>query len=348
MDKIKVAFMIMISAFIISCNNTEKKAGYSGKDISGEVAIIRDKQTKAASLQINTNGKWELYAGNSVDNIDFSKTIAMGEGSGIFPLNVPADERFYYQLITPEGNAILADSHLPMTGGYNFRDLGGIKNKDGKYVKWGKIFRSDDLNHLTDDDLKYLGSIPLVSIVDFRSEEERKAAPDKNLANLVRNYEYSIAPGNLMNAATFNNEIITVGGMDTLMMKLNELLVTDSVAIEKYRDFFALLQNGDMPLLFHCSAGKDRTGMGAALVLSSLGVDEEIIVNDYLMSNTYLDTKYAKYKEENPAMESLFSVKPEFLKAGLAQIKKDYGSVDNFLTKVLNVDIDKMKELYLY
>lgn len=340
--------MILGTAILTSCAKKET-TGYSGADISKDAAIVRDKATKAASLQLNTEGKWSLYAGSSVDNIDMDKPIAEGTGSGTFPVGVPDTVRSYFQIVTEKGKAILSESHLPMTGGYNFRDLGGYKNAEGRYVKWGKVFRSDDLHNLTDADLKYLSSIPLVSIVDFRSDDEISQAPDKNPSSLKENYKYSISPGNLMEAVVKDINALTVERADQLMKDMNVLLVTDSACIDQYRKFFALLQNpGDAPLMFHCSAGKDRTGMGAALFLSSLGVDEQTIMNDYLSSNTYLADKYAKYKAESPALTSLFEVKQEFLQAGLERIKKDHGSVENYLTKVLNVDIQKMKELYLY
>lgn len=341
--------MALCTFAFASCGKPEPKAEYAGNDISNDVNIIRAKKDKDASIQIYTKGYWKLYAGNSVDNIDLSQPIAEGKDSGTFPINVSADTRSYFQIETEEGKAILSDKHLPMAGGYNYRDLGGYRTADGRYVKWGKIFRSDDLHSLTEADLDYLSSIPLVFIVDFRSEDEMAAAPDKNPKSVKENYKYSISPGNLMNAIQADIQNITAMKADTLMMGMNELLVSDSACISQYRKFFALLQDDDkVPLLFHCSAGKDRTGMGAALILYSLGVDEETIMKDYLLSNKYLANKYAKYKEQFPALSSLFEVKPTFLKAGIDRIKKDHGSVENYLTNVLNVDIAKMRDKYLY
>lgn len=340
--------MILGSLITTACTKKET-ASYSGDDISKDVTIIREKMTKAASLKIFAKGKWALFAGPSVDKIDFSRPIAEGQDSGTFPINVPNDVRSYFQIVTESGNAIVADKHLPMTGGYNFRDMGGYKTTDNKYVKWGKVFRSDDLHNLTDTDLNYLASIPLISIVDFRSGEEIANGADKNPSSVKENYAYSISPGNLMDAVTKDLNSLTPERADQLMMDMNVLLVTDSACIDQYRKYFNLLQNEtDVPLMFHCSAGKDRTGMGAALFLYSLGVDEKTIMNDYLASNIYLANKYAKYKAENPALASLFEVKPEFLQAGIDRIKKDHGSVENYLTNVLDVDIAKMKSIYLY
>lgn len=341
------AFLVFnVIMIFTSCNKTEAPARYEGEDISQHAEIIRDKSTKAASLKINTEGKWTLFSGSSVENIDFSKPLLEGNGSGTFPLAIPDSVRSYFQLITDKGRAILSERHLPMAGGYNFRDLGGYKNKEGKYVKWGKIFRSDDLYHLTSEDLNYLANIPVKSVVDFRSAEEVKKAPDK-VPSSAKEYAYSITPGNLdiqQDISSFTAEAI-----DSVMMSINRMLVTDPSIIKLYKDFFALLQDqNDVPLLFHCTAGKDRTGMGAALILYALGVDEETIFQDYLASNFYLDDKYAQLKQDYPEMASMFEVKRDFLQSGIEQIKKDHGSVENYLKNSLNVDLDKFKEMYLY
>ena len=331
---------------IASCNKQVQKAEYSGENLTGKAEILRDKQTKAATIRIDVPGEWQVYAGPAVEAIDFSKPVASGNIPGVFPIDVPVSTRSYFQLVTPVGKAILAERHLPMTGGYNFRDLGGYRTTDGRYVKWGKILRSDDLHKLTPEDIAYLGSLPLVSVVDFRSAEEMAEAPDKMPASAT-NYACSITPGNLMGA--MDSETLLPGHADSLMREMNRLLVTDSAAIAQYHKLFELLQNErGVPLMFHCSAGKDRTGMGAALILSALGVNEETILNDYLLSNTYLADKYSRYITESPDMEALFTVRREYLEAGLEQIRKDHGSVENYLRNVLDVDLEKMREMYLY
>ncbi len=88
--------------------------------------------------------------------------------------------------------------------------------------------------------------------------------------------------------------------------------------------------------------------MGAALFLYSLGVDEETIFNDYLSSNAYLGDKYAQYTMQYPSLKPLLEVQKEYLKAGIDEIKRNHGPVEQYLENVLNVDIGKMKEIYLY
>lgn len=346
----KIAFIFGLAAIAVF-SSCEKKTGssafYEGKDISMDANIMRDKSTKKASVAVNITGKWVLYGGPSVDEIDFSKALAGGIGAGIYDLDIDSSKRYYFQLVSDSGRAIIADRKLPMEGGYNFRDLGGIKNKDGKFVKWGKLFRSDDLDNLTDGDLAYLSSIPLLSVVDFRTKEEIKDAPDKFPVSVKNDYKLSLSPGNLAAAVTAKD--MSAEKVDTLMMEMNDLLVTDPVCVGQYKEFFKLLQEEKQtPLVFHCSAGKDRTGMAAALILLALNVDEDAILDDYLKSNTNLSGKYDAYIEQYPYLKSAFEVKPEFLKSGISKIKEQYGLVENYLTKELNVDLLKFREMYLY
>lgn len=343
----RLIFILGLTVLLVSCQKEKiSKAVYEGQYVSNEISVTRDKNTKAAILNVNTNKKWELYAGYSTDSIDFTRPLMKGTEGGLYPLEISNTKRSYFQLVTDEGKAILSERHLPMAGGYNFRDLGGILTADGRYVKWGKIFRSDDLNKLTDDDLTYLSNIPITSIVDFRTEREIETAPDKTPASLKNEYTYNITPGKL------SQEDISKATKEELVeeMKLmNRLLVSDSACVAQYKKFFSLLQDEkEVPLMFHCSAGKDRTGMGAALILFALGVNEATIKEDYLASNVYLAGKYTPLIEEHPNMQPLFEVKAEYLEAGIDQMKKDHGSVENYLTNVLGVDIPKFRAMYLY
>ncbi|MDR1504370.1 MAG: tyrosine-protein phosphatase [Prevotella sp.] len=344
----KLYAITILAAILCSCNKgKELKVGYSGEDISKDAEITYDKESKNTFFKITTDGKWSVYSGNSVEAIDFSHPILSGEKEGIYKLNVCDSTRSYYQLITDKGQAILAENHLPMAGGFNFRDLGGIKTKDGRHVKWGKIIRSDELKKLTEADLKYLSSIPIVSIVDFRSKNEIEHAPDLLPASVNNNIQLSIDPGNLLTLQSLTEA--TKDQLDTIMINMNILFVSDSLFIERYKEFFKLLQDEKQtPLLFHCTAGKDRTGMGAALILFALGVDEDTIIKDYLASNIYLKDKYAKEIEMHPMLESVLTVKQKYLQTGIDRIKKEYGSVDKYITTVLNVDTIKFRELYLY
>lgn len=347
--KLKSGFSaILLSATLISCDNKPNTALYSGKDISNDAEVMCSKTTKETTINVDVDGKWQLFTGKNAESIDFSKPILTGEGAGVFPIETGEQALHAYVLETDNGRAAFSAKLLPMEGGFNFRDLGGIKTTDERFVKWGKVFRADELGNLTQMDWNYLATIPLVSIVDFRSMDEVSAKPD-NAPKFVKNqFHLQINPGNLtsmgmdfLNDPSFDSE--------KFMEDLNIQLVSDSTIISQYRQFFRILQNPDsIPLAFHCTAGKDRTGMGAALFLYSLGVDEQTIMSNYMESNINLKEKYKTYIEQYPAMEGLFSVKSQYLESGINYIKQNYGSVEKYLTEALEVDIKLMKKLYLY
>lgn len=339
--------IFVMAAMQIACS-TSKTSFYSGEDISTQAQIIRDKNTKQASFESKSTDSWKLYAGLSVDSIDLSTPILTGKGAGSFPLDIPLDRRSYFKWVTPQGTALLAERHLPMAGGFNFRDLGGYRTQAGRYVKWGKIIRSDDFSTLTDADLNYLSSLPLLTVIDYRSEEEIKAAVDKIPSSVKTHLISSINPGNITSISLLKNMDSTK--LDEYMQQINVEFVTDSHAIAQFRKMFELLQNptDHVSLLYHCTAGKDRTGMASALILYALGVDDKTVMEDYLLSNQFIKEKFEKYTKAYPQFNDLFIVKPEFLQAGLDQINKQYGSVESFLTQQLKVDIEKFRNLYLY
>lgn len=308
--------------------------------------IIREKHTKNASLSLEAEGDWSLYAGDTTDNINRSIPILTGNGSGLFPLNVSTSIRLYFELVCNDEKLIFSEKHLPMAGGYNFRDLGGLKTQEGRTVRWGKLFRADELSNLTEDDVKYLSSIPITSVIDFRAQNEARRSPDKLPSTVHFTYPIAITPGNLSSEGVQANLLKT--NIDSHMKHMNRLLVSDPSCVRAFRIFFAIVQNNlSAPLIFHCSAGKDRAGMATALVLFALGVDEATVMEDYLMSKVYLSDKYDAFIAKYPRAESIFTVKRMFLQAGINQIKRDHGTILNFLTKELKVDIVRMRRLYL-
>ncbi len=230
---------------------------------------------------------------------------------------------------------------LPIQGAYNVRDLGGYKTKDGRQVKWGKVIRSGDLNHLTDSDLLYFSRIPLKSYIDFRDSAEIAAAPDKYPPTVTHLYKLPILAGDLSSISKLTPESAL-----SMLGEMNKEFVKEWQPV--YADFFKILMEEDnSPLLFHCSAGKDRTGYAAALFLSSLGVDRETIIQDYMLSAEYLKDKYAREIKAYPVLAPLMTVKREYIEAAFNLIDQEYGGMENYLTNYLYVDLEKMKNLYL-
>lgn len=229
---------------------------------------------------------------------------------------------------------------LPLEGAYNVRDLGGYPAFGGKTVKWGKVFRSGDLNSLTASDQKLLENIGIKTVVDFRSEQERLRAPHRlpDSVKLLKNL--TISAGDMVALSEF-----TVEAGPSLMLKINRLLVSN--AQPQYREFFGLLSGQEYaPLLFNCSAGKDRTGFAAAMFLSSLGVEREVIYHDYALSAEYVREKYANLVTEEPQLEAALTVEREYLEAAFHEIDSRFGGVEKYLAGSLGVNLELMRFLY--
>lgn len=230
---------------------------------------------------------------------------------------------------------------LPVEGAYNVRDLGGYKGAGGKTVKWRTVVRSGDLNKLTDADLDYFASIPIVSYVDFRDSTEISNAPDRRPATLKHDFALSISAGSVIEMKDVRS-----GNTEDLLVMGNRMFVRDFQP--QFAEFFRILSDpSNTPLLFHCSAGKDRTGFAAAMFLSALGVDRETIIEDYMLSAELLRDKYAADVEKYPELAPLMTVHRHYIEGAFEVIDREYGGVENYLTQYLGVDLDLLRSLYL-
>lgn len=243
-------------------------------------------------------------------------------------------------------NAAEVPRRLPLARGRNFRDLGGIATADGRQVRTGRLFRADDLNALCEADLDFLAAIPIATVIDFRAESETKRHPDKLPDSVRRHLLFPIVPGQL---EPWNpDEGLRAKGGLGFMRDIYRSLVLDECNIAVYRKFFHYVREAEcLPLLFHCSAGKDRTGMAAAFILFSLGVDQKSIMCDYLDSNTCLAGKYDNIIARRPERAPIFFADPEYLHAAIAAMEEQSGSVEQYLVDVLKVDMDAMRAVFL-
>jgi|EP01037_Dinobryon_pediforme_P008349 protein-tyrosine phosphatase len=245
-----------------------------------------------------------------------------------------------------------AKRHVVLQGVANFRDLGGYATADGHHVKWGKIYRSADISKLTADDLEVLRKLNITYDVDLRGHQESAQAPDK----LNPNTDYILCPAGSDSLSTMMQGLSKVKGKK----QADSLFIADfygktTYLTDRYKPFFGKLINlpADQSLVFHCTAGKDRTGIGAALFLYSLGVPYKTIVADYTATNYYRKDENEKasksmvtymHLDKDVAGEMMLA-KKEYLDATFAAIIKQYGSVDNFLKNQLGLDDQKLKTL---
>ncbi|WP_230912802.1 tyrosine-protein phosphatase [Agrilactobacillus fermenti] len=256
---------------------------------------------------------------------------------------------------------------LPLESGINFRELGGYTTKDGRHVKYHKILRSAKLNELDNNDLAYLHDYGLITDVDFRSNDEKVKEPDKLPTGATYKHIPVFAVDETENSKTpqeLEDELRYEPNTGyKRMIRVYQNMVRQAGSQAAYRQFFAELLANDQEnhaLLFHCTAGKDRTGMGAFYLLSALGVDQKTIEQDYLLTNqTYkkqIDAVLAELRANHATPEmiesvhNLVSVNIDFIHAAETQIEQIAGTPINYLKEVLGLndsDLQDLQKIYL-
>ena len=240
--------------------------------------------------------------------------------------------------------AQLADSSkrlLPVQGGLNFRDIGGYKTTDGREVVWGKIYRSAAISKLTDADVKLMDSRHIRTVVDFRGNAEAAAAPDR----LVEGTDYVLSPWGSDSLPDSKKMVEYLKKGDFLTGFYGEQGV--KYFGDRYRPLFVklLTVDGDEAVMYHCTGGRDRTGMATALILYVLGVPEEKIEEDFVASNVYLKPMMGQNTVALAAASGMseaeirkaMELRPELLDIFFGSIKTHYGSVENFFSKEMGI-----------
>ena len=232
----------------------------------------------------------------------------------------------------------MPDRVLRLEGSSNFRDLGGYTAADGRSLQWRRLFRSDHLAGLSAADLQALAELKIAHSVDFRGADESSvhsyAWPQFQRhafmvePTVVQSAQALLATGRRLTAAD------TVG----LMQDLYRSFVRDNA--DRFARLFQLLLQSEAPLVFHCTAGKDRTGWAAALILHALGVSREQVMEDYLLTNAHYQRPVAAVAGRLPeeALEVLWRVQEPFLDAAMDLVDRDHGGMDRYLAEVLGMD----------
>lgn len=233
--------------------------------------------------------------------------------------------------------------NIALDGAYNFRDLGGIPVAGGR-VKPGLLFRSDDLSDLTEPDLKRLAAMNLTTVVDFRDRGESMFSRDRLPKTVRQSRQLAIEAGRVMGMYSDGN----LNHRKSMSMMVSVYRVLPLEFQRQYTDFFAIVAAADSaPLVFHCAAGKDRTGVAAALLLSALGADRETVMQDYMLSRERLALKYKAGLDYHDDVEPLYSVYPEFLAATFDVIDNQLGGMDSYLQHKLGVDRESLCARYV-
>lgn len=239
-----------------------------------------------------------------------------------------------------------------LSGQHNFRDLGGIPSLRGGKVVRETLFRSGDLHSLTAQDIELLEDLHLAMIIDFRSPTERENRPNKIIRTVKHILHLPIhdAPRELASEYVQKNN---PDGLKMLLVHEYSRIIRNY--IPEYRQFFSvLMENPELPLVFQCSAGKDRTGLATIFLLTALDVDEEVILSDYYATNHYVQAHAEEIigilnrkGHDGELMKPLLEVRPEYLRAALSEIGKKYHSISHFVRDELKVDFKILQDRFL-
>ena len=255
----------------------------------------------------------------------------------------------------------------------NARELGGYATADGRRIRNGVLLRTAGLNGVSDQDLCLLTEVYHVGhIVDFRMPMEMTGAEDPPIPGAVYHHLNVIDPSTLpaqdepdVDIASF--DLVEMVKMSEQMGFLNENMYIGFLTAETgkaaYAEFFRILLSTapDRAVLWHCTSGKDRTGLAAMLLLSALGVEEETVVSDYLLTNIYnaqriaVTRQYLKAKGCDDvlikkAVIVFDAVDERFMRNAIAYLNREYGSVIGYIRDGLGIsqtEMESLKEKYL-
>jgi protein-tyrosine phosphatase len=249
-------------------------------------------------------------------------------------------------------------SRIEVTGSRNLRDLGGYHTMDGRQIKKGVLYRSDHLGQISKADLEKIAALGVKTEYDLRGKAERKSSPPR-LPNIV--------PVKVVTLSVFYQ------GLEP-WMTARKILEGDveegefhDVMVEAYRSYAldfrsqwstllkGLAEPGTLPALIHCTYGKDRTGVAVAIILRSVGVPQETVLEDYLLSNKFWESKTDTYsclancascfRTPRSEVRALMEVRPEYLEAAFEAIDEKYGSFEGYLHEGLGIDDATLERL---
>ncbi|AIA07853.1 tyrosine-protein phosphatase [Streptomyces noursei] len=249
------------------------------------------------------------------------------------------------------------DRRVPLHGAVNCRDLGGYRTEDGRQLRYGRLFRSDSLAKLTPEDVTAVGRLGLHTALDMRVPSEVSFDGADRLPSGLTVTSLPIDDTGLfaaMQAAIATKDpvaqqrLLGDGKAAALMSGMYPTFVTNAANRAAFGTMFARIADGDrVPLLFHCTSGKDRTGWLSYLLLRLLGVPHATALEDYLLSNTLrreadaavrAQLKQAGMMQDPDLLIPLQEVRTAYLSSGLDRLHRDYGSIPRYLATGLGVD----------
>ncbi|MEU9360026.1 tyrosine-protein phosphatase [Streptomyces sp. NPDC048301] len=276
------------------------------------------------------------------------RTVASGGSTGkVTVRGLRAADRQWFDLVPERGGSLhLADRLIKLEGSVNFRDAGGYRTTDGHWVKMGEVYRSDALDKLTDGDLAKLRRLSIHTVYDLRMESERAAGADRVPAGATH-----VVADVLAGSSSMTTMPTTPEEGVAMMVEGEKFMVSGGTAKTAYRTVFGgIADDSSRAVVFHCTAGKDRTGWANAALLTALGVPRSTVMEDYLASNDYRAEANAAALASMPAAQAavykpLLDVRPEYLNSGYDEVAKKFGSFGAYEAKALGLDAKDIRDL---
>ena len=328
---------------------------------------------KEASVTRMNDALTITWAGEGLDKVtiyqaevpDFDEStghVLAKDVTSPYTLTASRNTRLYFLLVGANGARIrIAERVMPMDALVNFRDLGGYLTADGRRTKWGKLLRSAAHDAITDRDAAYLQKLGLKTVVDYRSTYEEKERPDREIAGVAYLHTRPLEDPGATNILDTQIKMDSADDAVTMLSQANRTLANSKHANSVYRQLLlTALDPSQVPIVQHCTAGKDRVGVGSATMLLALGVPRETIIADYLLSN---DNQISASKlkgavaggqevtdEQLKLFQALAMVRADYLQAFFDEIDTLFGGTEGYLKNGLGLtdeELAQFQALYL-
>lgn len=356
---ITAATALMLAPMLQGCASTAPLAEAGSLTNGAVIPFIQAKVERTATADAYAIGwsapgatRVRVFAVPSPDSTDRTRPIGTKAADGrLETAALPTDRRWFFALVPDRGGPlVLADRRVGLATAPNLRDVGGYRTADGRWVRIGEVYRSDQLDRLNERDFARLSALDIGTVADLRTRTEREREPDRVPAGaqhvvLDVAADSSDSLGGDMRGAM---AAIASGRGRQMLIAANREFVTMASARRAYRDLLMRIAAPDAgPVLYHCTAGKDRTGWASAILLTILGVPRSAIMKDYLASNIYLADKnratLAAVKASAGAIDPahltpVLGVEAAYIEAAFAEAEARYGTMDGYVREGLGLD----------
>ncbi|MFW6080596.1 MAG: tyrosine-protein phosphatase [Desulfosalsimonas sp.] len=326
----------------------------TGKILIDAAAAAEDEQTVRICWETAVDTEVAVYSAKTPHPGDIGK-LEGRSGDGCITIgDLDPAARYYFHLEAQGDRLVTADRRVWMDRAVNFRDLGGYKTRDGRRVKWGRVFRADGLSRLSDTDRDRLKQMGITRVYDFRTASEMEDSQDRLPEDgSAAHIHLPVSHGKF----DFADAVRRLQNGDTTWLTADFMVNGYIRNLEKYPHTWAavvrdLARPEPEPLVFHCTGGKDRTGTCAALILLALGVPEETVIDDHQVSNIFiaklLPRLYRQMEKAGIDPDALFpylTAPRDCILAVVDYIMENYGTAAEYLVRKGGIKEDEIERL---